>query len=196
MDIETRVSAAIKKAVELVESLNIKDSELRRAAMGKCFDALYAGSGVRGTSTHKTSTKHEAVQEDDVVCSQFWGTLAESVSLKEEDLHGVYDLTGSQIIVSLAKDSLRGETAAEKQRYLAALVLLAYEKGLKKEWVPALLLAEAAKHVCLYDEARFGQHIMKDDWIRPAGAAKGRRYKLSATGVKTALEYLRELAKK
>lgn len=107
-------------------------------------------------------------------------------------LKDVYVIKNDQIL--LVVSSVPGESKADKQRNLAALILFAYHDGLGREWVTSSLLAEAANHSKLYDTSKFAKNL-KFDWFRAEGVKKGLKYKLSGPGTSRAKEFLSEITK-
>ncbi len=181
---DTKLQDAIKKANEEVEKAGIKDSELRKVAFSKAID-FYLHSAGGSNQTRK------AADETDIIKTNFWLSLVTSTDIEEKKLKDVYSIKGKQVLLVLS--SIPGESKADRQRNLAALVLLAYSEGLGQEWVSSGLLAEAAQHSKLYDTSKFAKNL-KHEWFRFDGVKKGLKQKLSGPGLSNAKTLLRTIA--
>lgn len=169
---------ALKKANTEVEKAGITDPEFKKIAFSKAVDFYLHGE--------KGSTAHQKVSgEENKQGSDFWSSLSASTNIEERKLKDVYSIQGEQIRLIVDGSAIPGDSKGDKQRSLAALVLLAYHEGLGNEWVPAGSLAEAAKHSKLYDTSKYAQNL-KSDWFRSQGIKKGLSYKLSGPGVNQA----------
>lgn len=183
---DEKLQEALKKANAEVEKAEITDPELKKVAFSKAVDFyLYAESN-QASAGHKVSRATQDKPGD------FWISLANSTGVEAGKLKDIYSLKGEQVLLVIS--SVPGDSKADKQRNLAALVLLAYQDGLNREWVSSQLLAEAAKHSRLYDTSKFSKNLVKYDWFRSEGASKGLKYKLSGPGVSEARNAIKALA--
>jgi len=177
---DTKLQDALKRANTEVETSGISDPELRKIAFSKAVD-FYLREEKEPPQPDKPAPQAKGSASD------FWATLVTSVGISEKKLKDVYSVRDEQI--SLVMSSIPGESKADRQRNLAALVLLAYHEGLGHEWVSSSLLAEAAGHSKLYDTSKFSKNL-KSDWFRSHGVKKGQKYKLSGPGVSQAKNLL------
>lgn len=182
---DTKFQDALKKANAEVEKAGINDPELRKIAFSKAVD-FYLGAD-KDSSPVKTQPTPADVKKSD-----FWSALASSADIEEKKLKDVYALKGEQVL--LVMSSIPGESKADKQRSLAALVLFAYSEGLDQEWLSSGLLAEAAQHSKLYDTSKFAKNL-KFEWFRSEGVKRGLKYKLSGPGSSQAKNLLKSLTK-
>jgi len=177
---ENNLQDALKKANAEVEKAGIVDPELKKIAFSKAVDFYLQGE--------KTPTLiHKNVSDVISEGSNFWSALASATGIEEKKLKDVYSLRGEQILLVIS--SVPGESKADKQRNLVALVLLAYQDGLNHEWVSSTLVAEAASHSKLYDTSKFAKNL-KFSWFRTEGVKKGLKYKLSGPGTSYAKSLL------
>jgi hypothetical protein len=183
----TRLQEALKKASSEVEASGITDRELKKIAFSKAVDFYLHSLDVRPRGDTK-DTSDIALQQPD----SFWSLLENSTGVEISSLKDVYATKGNQILLVIS--SIPGDSRAEKQRNLAALVLLAYQEGFNQEWILSTLLAEAAKHSKLYDTSKFAKNL-KSEWFRSEGVKKGLKYKLSGPGVSHAKDILIEVVK-
>ena len=183
---EIKLQEALKKANAEVEAAKITDPEMKKIAFAKAVDFYLQGtkSPFQSPETvHKTSNTNS---------SNFWPSLASSTGIGEEKLKDVYSIKDKQIVLVIS--SVPGESKADKQRNLSALILLAYHNGLAYEWISSSLLAEAAAHSKLYDKSKFAKNIRSDSF-RHEGVKKGLSYKLSGPGLNEAKILLADLIK-
>ncbi|MDO8557202.1 MAG: hypothetical protein Q7R98_01950 [Candidatus Jorgensenbacteria bacterium] len=187
---EDKISKAIEAAKKLIEQSKIEDIELRKIAFSKAIDYFLADKKL-GDSLQPNfgATKIEGDYP-----SGFWDNLSGASDISVEKLKDVYSIKAEQVLVVLPKTSIKGDTKADQQRFLSALVSFAYHEGIKCEWVSASLLAEAAKHSGLYDTTKFAKNVGGSEWFRTIGKKKGVKYKLSSTGISEIKNYLKELA--
>lgn len=184
---DTKLQNALKQANAEVEKIGITDPELKKIAFSKAIDFYL---GVKdGPSLVKN---HNRTQEElqNVPSEGFWENLASALEFEERELKDIYTLKGEQI--TLAIRTLPGDMKSDKQRNLAALILLAYHEGLGQSEISSTLLAEAAKHSGVYDTSKFSGNL-KSNWFRSTGKKKGLKYKLSGPGVSHAKELLKTL---
>jgi len=182
---DNKLQDALKKANTEVEEAMIIDPELKKVAFSKAVDFyLY------GTDAQPQSSSQNIVGDTKKTPDNFWKVLESSTGIETKKLKDVYAVKGEQILLIVS--SVPGESKADKQRNLAALVLFAYHEGLGREWVTSSLLAEAASHSKLYDTSKFAKNL-KFDWFRTEGVKKGLKYKLSGPGTNRAKEFLLEI---
>ena len=181
---DTKLQEALKKANTEVEKSGIVDPELKKIAFSKAVD-FYLQE--KPTSILKSTEKKEQTESEGL---DFWSSFSHAVGRDIKELKDVYTIKGEQILLVLS--SIPGSTKAEKQRNLSALVILAYQEGLNREWVSSTNLAEAAAHSKLYDKSRFSKNI-KSDWFRFEGVKKGLKYRLSGPGTSGAKILLESL---
>jgi hypothetical protein len=192
---EARIKSALKRAVELVEEIDIKDAELRKAALACCFEGLM---GVRDHSTRAPRSRRSSAMpshEPQTDSGDFWTNLSEKTRVADAALKDVFDLDQNRVLVVLPRAQIKGDTTREKRKWHAALVLYGYKAGLGQDYVGALLLSAAATHSSIFDE-HYGRDLSESGWFKCLGAAKGRRYGLNAGGLKAARDYLAELTDK
>lgn len=184
---DNKLQDVLKKANAEVEKAMITDPELKKIAFSKAIDFYLHGTGTDAQSqqSHKNVAGNTQKITDD-----FWMALESSTGIDAKKLKDVYVVKGEQILLIVS--SVPGESKADKQRNLAALVLFAYHEGLGREWVTSSLLAEAASHSKLYDTSKFAKNL-KFDWFRAEGVKKGLKYKLSGPGTNRAKEFLLEI---
>jgi hypothetical protein len=180
---DNKLQEALKKANEEVEKAGIKDPELRKIAFSKAVD-LYLHSDQISPQTKQRGKATDTIQAD------FWARLGASADMDEKKLRDVFSMKGEQVLLVLP--CIPGETKADKQRNLAALVLFAYGEGLGQEWVSSALVAEAAQHSKLYDTSKFAKNL-NHDWFRHQGVTKGKKHKLSGPGLSNAKTILRSI---
>jgi len=185
-----KISKAIEAAKKLIEQSKIEDVELRKIVFSKAIDYFLADK----KSADSLKSSSDINKTENGSHNDFWDNLSEASDADIEKLKDTYSLKEEQISVVLSKASIKGDTKADQQRFLSALVAFAYHEGLKYEWVPASLIAEAAKHSGLYDTTKFAKNVGGSDWFRTVGKKKGLKYKLSSTGVAEIKNYLKELA--
>jgi len=183
---DKKLQDALKKANAEVEKANITDPELKKIAFSKAVD-FYLQSEKEPAQSRKTVSKINNTKESD-----FWATFASSTDIEEEKLKDIYSIKDKQIVLVIS--AVLGESKADKQRNLAALILLAYHNGLGYEWIPSGLLAEAASHSKLYDTSKFAKNL-KCDLFRFTGTKKGLKYKLSGPGLNEAKNLLLDITK-
>ncbi len=183
---DSKLQEALKKANSEVEKAKITDPELKKIAFSKAVD-FYLQGEKEPAQSHETVGKINNTKESD-----FWATLASSTSIEEGKLKDIYSIKDKQIVLVIS--AILGESKADKQRNLAALILLAYHNGLRYEWVSSGLLAEAASHSKLYDTSKFAQNL-KSDSFRSTGVKKGLKYKLSGPGLNEAKTLLANITK-
>lgn len=184
---DNKLQDALKKANTEVEKAAISDPELKKIAFSKAVDFYLHSEDVRS----QQSQKNIAVGVPETP-GDFCGTLENATGIDGKKLKDVYAIRNDQIL--LVVSSVPGESKADKQRNLAALILLAYHEGLGREWVTSSLLAEAANHSKLYDTSKFAKNL-KFDWFRAKGVKKGLKYKLSGPGTSRAKEFLSKITK-
>ena len=182
---DTKLQDALKKANSEVEKAKITDPELKKIAFSKAMDFYLHSEDMQSQKSQKNVTA--GVPE---ISGDFWGTLGNATGIDAKKLKDVYAIKNDQILLIVS--SVPGESKADKQRNLAALILLAYHEGLGREWVTSSLLAEAASHSKLYDTSKFAKNL-KFDWFRAEGVKKGLKYKLSGPGTSRAKEFLLEI---
>jgi hypothetical protein len=193
VDTEIQVRAAIKKATALVESLDIKDSELRKAALACCFQALLGEKSPPERARSTRTKKAENHTEPPLDVTGFWSTLAAATESKETVLRNIFELQGSRVQLAIPRVKIKGESTVEKRKWHAALVLYGYRAGLGREYVSASDLAAAAKHASLHNDKNYGSHLGKTGWFKGSGSGAHHNYGLSADGQAAAKEYLEEL---
>ncbi|OGY26704.1 MAG: hypothetical protein A2Z11_04270 [Candidatus Woykebacteria bacterium RBG_16_43_9] len=174
----SKLQEALKKANAEVEKSGITDPELKKIAFSKAVD-FYLGSETPQSTIAPRIPKGASDKSDD-----FWTSLHDSTGIEINKLKDVYSVKDKQILLVIS--SVPGDSKADKQRNLAALILLAYQEGLNYEWAPSSLLAEAANHSKLYDTSKFAKNIVQSDWFRTEGVRRGLKYKLSGPGVSEA----------
>ncbi|MCU0641574.1 MAG: hypothetical protein MUC35_05745 [Candidatus Margulisbacteria bacterium] len=176
---DSKFQIALKKANAEVKELGVDDPELKKIAFSKAIDFyLNVNRGLKEPKElHRIDliTRKPLEQKD----SSFWEKVSDASGCAIDKLKDVYALKDKQI--SLVLSNIPGESKADKQRNLAALILYAYSEGMH-EWTSSTLLAEAAKHSKLYDTNRFAKNI-RHDWFRSHGVRKGIKYKLSGPGM-------------
>lgn len=182
------ISEAIEAAKKLIEQSKIDDVELRKIAFSKAVDYFLADK--KSGDFPKPSSR--ASKDGSESPNDFWDNLSEVSDTDIKKLKDIYSLKEKQVSVVLSKTSIRGDSKADQQRFLSALVAFAYHEGLKYEWVPASLIVEAAKHSGLYDTTKFAKNVGGSEWFRTVGKKKGLKYKLSSTGVVEVKNYLKE----
>lgn len=187
---DTKLQNALKQANAEVEKIGITDPELKKIAFSKAVDFYL---GVKDRVPSERNHDHTQDESQKVSGGTFWKNLANTLGLEERELKDVYTLKGEQ--VTLAIRAVPGEMKSDKQRNLAALILLAYHEGLEEEEVSSTLLAEAAKHSGIYDTSKFSGNL-KSDWFRSSGKKKGLKYKLSGPGVSHAKGLVKTLISK
>ncbi|MDD5589569.1 MAG: hypothetical protein PHQ47_00130 [Candidatus Portnoybacteria bacterium] len=179
MDI--KLQEAFKKAQAEIESAGIADLELKKIAFAKAIDYFLKKEGSLFPAKEKSGL-------------DFWPALSNSTGFEERKLKDIYAVDGDQIRLVIDKEKIPGERKSEKQRSLAALVLLAYHNGLGQEWVASSVLAEAAKHSKLYDTSKYSKNL-KHEWFRAQGVRKGLAWRLSASGLSQVRFILLAIAK-
>ena len=182
---DNKLQDALKKANTEVEKAEISDPELKKIAFSKAVDFYLHSEDVRSQQNQKNVAAGVPETSGD-----FWETLGNATEIDVKKLKDVYAIKNDQI--RLVVSSVPGESKADKQRNLAALILLAYHEGLGREWVTSSLLAEAASHSKLYDTSKFAKNL-KFDWFRAEGVKKGLKYKLSGPGTSRAKKFLLEI---
>jgi hypothetical protein len=183
---ETKLQDALKKANVEVKKANITDPELKKIAFSKAVDFYLQGEK---EFTHLQNTKQKADNTNEL---GFWTNLVSSIGIDEGKLKDVYSIKDKQIVLVIS--SIPGESKADKQRNLSALILLAYHNGLGYEWVSSGLIAEAAGHSKLYDTSKFAKNL-KCNLFRSTGVKKGLKYKLSGPGLNEAKNLLANIIK-
>jgi hypothetical protein len=183
---DTKLQDALKKANSEVEKAKITDPELKKIAFSKAVD-FYLQGEKESVQSREAMHKINNTKESD-----FWATLASSTNIEEGKLKDIYSIKDKQIVLVIS--SVLGESKTDKQRNLAALILLAYHNGLGYEWVSSGLLAEAASHSKLYDTSKFAKNL-KSDLFRSTGVKKGVKYKLSGAGLNQAKSLLANITK-
>lgn len=186
---ETKLQDALKKAAAEVEKVGIADVELKKVAFSKAIDFFLGSSGdghAEGNAIHSSRSATHLTP----AAADFWINLMNHLGLEQHKLKDLYVLKDKQI--TLAIRTVPGEQKVDRQRNLAALVLLAYQGGLGEEWVSSTLVAEAAKQSGLYDTSKFAGNL-KSEWFRSSGTRKGLKYRLSAQGISHAKELLKTL---
>jgi len=174
---DSKLQNALKKANAEVEEAGIADLELKKIAFSKAVDFYLHGEG-EGVHVTKKSTSASVVnnEESDV----FWSSLSDSAGIETKSLKDIYLKKDEQILLVM---DVPGESKVDQRRNLAILILFAYHDGLSYEWVPANLLAEAAKHSKLYSTSKFAKNLRKSDWFRTEGIKRALKYKLSGQGI-------------
>jgi|SRR3989338_1774172 len=184
---DTKLQNALKQANAEVEKTGITDPELKKIAFSKAID-FYLGIKDGLPVANSPDRTQEGSQK--VSSESFWANLSNALELEERELKDIYTLKGEQ--VTLAIRALPGEMKSDKQRNLAALIILAYQEGLGEGEVSSTLLAEAAKHSGIYDTSKFSGNL-KSNWFRSSGKKKGLKYKLSGPGVSHAKGLIKTL---
>lgn len=174
---DNKLQDALKKANDEVKKAGITDPELKKIAFSKAIDFYIQGG--KDLSSQPVASREKGGE------SNFWSTLSASTDIDEKKLKDVYSVDNKQVRLVIDKNRIPGDSKADKQRSLAALVLLAYHEGLGHEWVSSGFLAEAAKHSKLYDTSKYAKNL-KYDWFRSQGIRRGLSYKLSGPGVSQA----------
>lgn len=182
---DNKLQDALKKANTEVEKAMITDPELKKIAFSKAVDFY-----LHGTDIQIHPSPQNVVSEIKKTSDNFWEVLESSTGIETKKLKDIYAVKGDQILLIVS--SVPGESKADKQRNLAALILFAYHEGVGREWVTSSLLAEAASHSKLYDTSKFAKNL-KFDWFRAEGVKKGLKYKLSGPGTNHAKEFLLEI---
>jgi hypothetical protein len=177
---------ALKRANDEVEKSGISDPDLRKVAFSKAVDYYL-------DELLSPSNSFHGVQYAQAKEAPFWSNLSSSTKIDETKLRDIYSIKGGQVLLILR--ALPGNSNVDRQRSLAALVLLAYQEGLKYEWVTSGLLCEAAKNSDLYDPSRFSRNL-NFEWFRSTGKKRGVKYKLSGPGVGAAIDLLMTEVKK
>ncbi len=185
---DKKLQDAIAKANSEIEGLKISDPELKKIAFSKAIDFYLYGEQEYPQKTEVAGADKIA----DTKKADFWKSLSGSVGIEEGKLEDVFALKNEQILLVIP--DVPGNSKVARQRNLASLILLSYHEGLKYEWVPSNLLAEAAKHSKLYDTSKFAKNL-KFDWFRSYGVKKGLKYKLSGPGTSAAKNLLANLIK-
>ena len=173
---DNKLQDALKKANAEVEKVGITDPELKKIAFSKAVDFYLNAEKASAPSPRKEDAPS-------VAASDFWASLGSSTGLEEKKLKDIYSVKDGQVLVVMS--SFPGDSKADKQRNLAALVLLAYGEGMQEEWVSSTRLAEAAQHSKLYDTSKFSKNL-RHQWFRAEGVKKGLKYKLSGPGLSAA----------
>lgn len=168
-----------------VENAGITDPELKKIAFSKAVDFYLYGENTPKQNKESPKISRETKK------NEFWNILSESTGIEEKRLKDVYTYKEEQILLVV---TIPGDTKTDRQRNLAALVLLAYHEGLYIDWVPAKHIAEAASHSKLYDKGNFARNLREYDWFRSEGVKKGVKYRLSGPGINRAKEILREIS--
>jgi len=182
---DTNLQDALKKANSEIEAAGITDPELKKIAFSKAVDFYLYGLEARPQDdTQKISNVTQKRPDN------FWRLFKSSTEIEIKKLKDVYSVKGEQIL--LVMPSMPGESKADKQRNLAALILFAYQEGFGQEWVSSSLLAEAANHSKLYDTSKFAKNL-KFNWFRTEGVKKGLKYKLSGPGTSHAKDLLAKI---
>ena len=181
------IKKAIEQANNLIEKLGIEDTELKKIAFSKAVDYFLGQKEDSGKSKTMSALSLVTNIEED-----FWHRLSEAAGIEIEILKDIFTIKNNQILLVISK--IKGKTKADQQRYFSALILFGYHEGLNLDWVATKLLTEAANHSGLYDTYKFAKNITKSDWFRTKGKTKGLQYKLSASGINEAKNYLKELA--
>lgn len=184
MFMDKKLQDALKKANTEVEQAGITDPELKKIAFSKAVDFYLQGdkeSLLLETDVLKTNRKRKW---------NFWGNISSTSGVEIKRLKDLYSIKDEQIL--LVVSSVPGKSKAERQRNLAILILFAYHEGFEDEWIPANLLAEAAKHSRLYDTSKFAKNL-KTNWFRSEGVRRGLKYKLSGPGISAAKTLLTSL---
>lgn len=185
---DNKLQDALKKANAEVEKAAISDPELKKIAFSKAVDFYLHSEDVRSQQNQKNVAAGVPETSGD-----FWGALGNATGIDAKKLKDVYAIKNNDQIL-LVVSSVPGESKADRQRNLAALILLAYHEGLGLEWITSSLLAEAASHSKLYDTSKFAKNL-KFEWFRAEGVKKGLKYKLSGPGTSRAKEFLLEITK-
>lgn len=188
---EEIIKNAISQAEKVVKESGVVDEELKKIAFSKAVDYFTQNNndvkqGVLTTSKLTTDT-----QQSPSDGQGFWENLAQATGFDGKKLKDVYVLKNDNQVL-LVIPAIKGNTLVEQRRNLAALILLAYQEGLRKEWTQSNLLAESAKHSNLYSLSKFAKSL-KSSWFRVEGQKKGVKYKLSSLGLIEANKYLAEL---
>jgi hypothetical protein len=183
---DSKLQDALQRANNEVEISGITDPELRKIAFSKAVDYYLNEPQV-------TLNSSEIMEPPKNIESVFWNSLSSAAKIDEAKLRDIYSLKGNQVL--LIVHDIPGNLKTDRQRSLAALILFAYQEGMKSEWVVSTLLSEAAKNSGLYDTSKFAKNL-NYSWFRSTGKKKGVRYKLSGPGVGAAMNLLKiEVAK-
>lgn len=181
-----RLENIFKKANMEVEKSGISDPELKKIAFSKAVD-FYLNQ-----ENNLTQNQRKSENSNESRANNFWICLSTSTGIQEQTLKDVYAQKDEQILLVISL--VPGDSKTDRQRNLAALILLAYHEGLNMEWIPAKHLAEAAGHSKLYDTSNFARNLRGYDWFRSEGVKKGVKYRLSGPGINRAKEILRTIS--
>lgn len=182
---ENNLQDALKKANTEVEKAGIVDPELKKIAFSKAVDFY-----LHDSDAHPRVNIQETMDSTQKTFDDFWGLLVSATEMEVNKLKDIYSIEGKQIL--LVVSSVPGKSKSEKQRNLAALILLAYHEGLRNEWVTANFLAKAADHSKLYSTSNFAKNLRSKEtnWFSMHGVKKGLTYKLSGPGINHAKDLL------
>lgn len=178
---DAKLQEALKRANSEIENSGISDPELRKIAFSKAVDYYLSES-------QAPINPSKAVEQPQAKEASFWSNLSASTKIDEVKLKDIYSIKGNQVLLILR--TMPGNSKVDKRRSLAAFVLLAYQEGLKYEWIVSTLLSEAAKNSDLYDTSNFSKNL-NFAWFRSTGKKKGVKYKLSGPGVGAAIDLLK-----
>lgn len=182
---DTKLQDALKRANTEVENAGITDPELKKVAFSKAVDFFLHAEEDDGRVVQKDLSVNGMNQGND---DTFWTCLSGSSEIEIKTLKDIYSKKDEQLLLVM---QIPGESKVDQRRNLAALVLFAYHDGLSYEWVPANLLAEAAKHSKLYSTSKFAKNLRDSDWFRTEGIKRALKYKLSGQGISGARGLLR-----
>lgn len=180
------IKLALNKAAEMVKDL--QPESIREKAFEMAFSQL-TGSAAGNSSRDPVQFEPTPNREDSL---GFFEKLQTETNLTVEELKSVYklDKNGSiKIVVPLVGK------AADKQRRLAHLYLLASKFGMEREWISALEFAKITDSYGIND-GHTGKNLLADKVsIRQTGSRRGKEYMLTPNGVTKAKTILEDIIK-
>jgi hypothetical protein len=182
---EEEIKKIIKEAERITLEANV-DPSLRHAVFSEVFNSLRNSAGVGLNSGLIKSNNNPQPSSPE----NFWSLLAEASGTETLKLKDTFAIKDKQVFLVLR--ILPGGSKVDQRRNLSILILYAYSVGLGFEWLPATLLAEAAKNSKLYSSSHFAKNL-KHEWFRSRGAGKGLMYKLSGPGLNRVKDLLKEI---
>jgi len=190
-----KIKQAIEHANKIIKESRIDDPELKKIAFSKAIDFFMAPSKSNSKTNSnlcasiKDKSKVEVLSESD----SFWKKFSQQTNIEISELRDTFYYKDSQITLLIPE--LKGNNKSSQQIYLASLILFAYTEGLGIDWVPSILIAEAAKNSKVYDTSKFAKNLKTSDLFRSSGTKKGVKYKLTAAGYNMAIKSLQDLYK-
>lgn len=176
---ESQTCVNLKKAAEMVKDLPTN-------LQAKAFELAFNDLNKLTLDTIETESKTVSIEPESI--QDFYAKMEAATEINPETLKEFYKREGDGVEVI---GHFKKGKAADNQRQLAYLYLLASRFGFNKEWVPASDLARIInKHAQNDGHISVNLSRAKRGHILQSGTRKGMSYSLGRNGIIRAIELI------